>query len=225
MKDRPAAANNMLKAVRQVYKFAIQYYDYNNNPATVVGYLKGSPDGFHAWTVDEIAQFEEKHPIGTTARLALALALYTGQRRSDLVALGPVHIKNIQGQQWLEFTQHKNREKSPVHLTIPIIPKLREIIDASTIGQMTFLVNGYGRPFTAEGFGNRFRKWCDEAGLPKNCAVHGLRKSAAARLAESGCTEQEIMAITGHRTSKEIIRYTKSARQKVRAESALQKLV
>jgi len=56
-------------------------------------------------------------------------------------------------------------------------------------------------------------------------AVHGLRKAAAARLAEEGCSEQEIMAITGHKTSKEIIRYTKSARQKVRAESAFSKLL
>jgi len=186
------------------------------------GHINGR--AFHAWTIEEITQFEDKHEIGTTARLALALALYTGQRRSDLVALGPPKILIDQGRNWLEFTQNKNRTKSPVRLTIPIIPKLQEIIDAATTGETTFLINGYGRPYTAKGFGNRFRKWCDEAGLPKSCAVHGLRKAAAARLAESGCTEQEIMAITGHKTSKEIIRYTKSARQKVRAESALKKL-
>ena len=43
------------------------------------------------------------------------------------------------------------------------------------------------------------------------------RKAAAARLAEQGCTEFEIMAITGHRTSKEVTRYT-------RAESALKRM-
>jgi hypothetical protein len=35
----------------------------------------------------------------------------------------------------------------------------------------------------------------------------GLRKAAAVRLAELGAPENEIMAITGHRTSKEITRY------------------
>ena len=63
----------------------------------------------------------------------------------------------------------------------------------------------------------------DEAGL-KECSVHGLRRAAAARLAELGCTEQEIMAITGHRTSKEVTRYTRAASQKTRAESALRRL-
>jgi len=36
-----------------------------------------------------------------------------------------------------------------------------------------------------------------------------LRKAAAARLAELGCSEFEIMVITGHQTSKEVTRYTK----------------
>lgn len=61
------------------------------------------------------------------------------------------------------------------------------------------------------------------AGLPQ-CSVHGLRKAAAARLAEMGCTEFEIMAITGHRTSKEVTRYTRAASQKTRAESALKRM-
>jgi integrase len=69
----------------------------------------------------------------------------------------------------------------------------------------------------------KFRDWCDSAGLPQ-CSAHGLRKAAAAQLAELGCTEQEIMSITGHKASKEIARYTKSANQKVRAERAIDKM-
>jgi integrase len=162
-----------------------------------------SPDGFHAWTPEEIAQFEEAHPMGTTARLALALALYTGQRRSDLVLLGRQHMTIHDGTDWLRFTQKKNKRNKPVHMEIPIAPELRIVMDATKMGDMSFLVNGYGRPFTSNGFGNKFRDWCNAACLP-HCAVHGLRKAAAARLAELGCTEQEIMSITGHKTSKEM---------------------
>lgn len=97
------------------------------------------------------------------------------------------------------------------------------MIDASPTGDLTFLVTAHGRAFTNNGFGNRFREWCDKAGLP-HCSVHGLRKAAAARLAELGCTEFEIMAITGHQTSKEVTRYTKAASQKTRAASALVKM-
>ncbi|WP_108259719.1 tyrosine-type recombinase/integrase [Mangrovicoccus ximenensis] len=91
------------------------------------------------------------------------------------------------------------------------------------MGSATTPISGFGKPFTSNGFGNRMRKWADAAGL-KNCSTHGLRKAAAARLAEKGCTEKEIMAITGHRTSKEATRYTRAASQKTLADSAMAKL-
>lgn len=219
MADRPEAANGMIRAVRQIYRYALRYDLHDDNPAEKVEYLKGNPEGFHSWTLAEIERYEEAHPIGTPARLALALALYTGQRRADLVVLGRQHVRNG----WLTFTQHKGRNLKPVRMEIPVIPNLQKIIDATPTGDLTFLVTALNRPFTSNGFGNRFRKRCDEAGL-QNCSVHGLRKAAAARLAELGCTEQEIMAITGHRTSKEVTRYTRAASQKTRAESALRRL-
>lgn len=223
MMDRPEAANNMLKAVRQVFKYAMKYQDYGHNPAVAVEYLAGNPNGFHAWTMEEISQFEQYHPIGTTARLAMALALYTGQRRADLVTLGPSGMANRDGTDWLQFTQVKNQANKPVHMEIPITKQLRDIIDETIVGSDTFLITEKGKSFTSNGFGNKFRDWCDQAGL-NHCAVHGLRKAAASRLAEMGCTEQEIMAITGHKTSKEIVRYTRAARQRTRAESALKKM-
>ena len=219
MMDRPEAANGMVKALRQVFKYAVRYDLHDSNPALGIEYLSGNADGFHSWTLGEIEQFENTHAVGTSARLALALALYTGQRRADLVTFGKQHVRGG----WLSFTQHKNRNSKPVRMEIPIIPVLQQTIDASPTGDLTFLVTAFNRPFTSNGFGNRFRKWCDEAGL-KNCSVHGLRKAAAARLAELGCTEQEIMAITGHRTSKEVTRYTRAASQKTRAESALRRM-
>jgi hypothetical protein len=110
-----------------------------------------------------------------------------------------------------------------VALEIPIVPELQRVIDASSCGHLTFLVTEFGRPFTAAGFGNAFRKRCDEAEL-ENCSAHGLRKAAAAKLAELGATEMEIGAVTGHSTSKEISRYTRAARQKILAERAMAKL-
>jgi integrase len=215
----PEAANSMVKVLRQLFRFAVTYDLADANPAKDVELLKSNPEGYHSWTLAEIEQFERTHPVGSTARLALALALYTGQRRSDLVLFGRQHLQDG----WLVFTQQKGKGRNPVRLEIPLVPELQRIIEASETGDLTFLVNAYGRPFTNAGFGNRFRKWCDEAGLG-NCSVHGLRKAAAARLAELGCTEFEIMAITGHQTSKEVTRYTKAASQKVRAQAASQKM-
>ena len=81
----------------------------------------------------------------------------------------------------------------------------------------------YGKPWSNAGFGNKFRDWCDAAGLPQ-CSAHGLRKAAAAKLAELGCTAHEIMAITGHESIQEVERYTKAAEQKRLAKSAMRKL-
>jgi len=112
------------------------------------------------------------------------------------------------------------RKRKPITLSIPVRPELKAIIDATPSGSLTFLVTAFGKPFTANGFGNWFRERCDEAGL-KHCSAHGLRKAAAARLAECGASESETMAITGHTTSKEVVRYTRGARQKVLAAKAM----
>jgi len=224
MMSTPSAANTMIKTLRQLFRFAVRYDLHDSNPAAQVEYLATNAEGYHSWTLEEIDAYEKTHPFGSMARLALAMALYTGQRRSDLVRFGWNDVrKDDEGVLWLVFTQHKGRNRHPISLEIPVIPELRRYLTHEQVGESTFLVNDYGRPFTAAGFGNRFRKWCNAAGL-KNCSVHGLRKAAAARLAELGCSEFEIMAITGHQTSKEVTRYTKGASQKLRAASAFKKL-
>lgn len=214
--ETPEAANSLVKALRQVFAFAIDNDLAERNPAKDVPYLKGGAEGFHSWSIEEVRQFEERHRVGTKARLALALLLYTGQRRSDVVTFGRQHVKDG----WLTFTQAKNRKRKPITLSIPVRPELKAIIDATRSGNLTYLVTAFGKPFTANGFGNWFRERCDEAGLP-HCSAHGLRKAAAARLAELGAGESEIMAVTGHTTSKEVTRYTRGARQKVLAAKAM----
>jgi integrase len=191
----------------------------SRNPVRDVPYFKSGSQGFHSWTLEEIQRFEERHAIGTKARLAMALLLYTGQRRSDVILFGRQHVRD----NWLTFTQQKNRNRKPVSLSIPVAPALQSIVAASQCGDLTFLITDFGRPFTAAGFGNKFRDWCDQAGLP-HCSAHGLRKATAARLAELGASEHEIMAITGHQTSKEVSRYTRAARQRVLADSAMARL-
>ena len=64
------------------------------NPTTgVKKYHSENPDGYYTWTEDEVGQFVARHPIGTTAHLAMTL-MFTGQRRSDGVRMGWQHIRN-----------------------------------------------------------------------------------------------------------------------------------
>ncbi len=103
------------------------------------------------------------------------------------------------------------------------MPDLQAIIDATPSEHLTFLTTAFGKPFTAAGFGNWFREQCNEAGLP-HCSAHGLRKAAARRLAEAGCTAHEIAAITGHASLREVQRYTKAADQTRLAVAAMDKM-
>ncbi len=61
------------------------------------------------------------------------------------------------------------------------------------------------------------------AKLPVRCKAHGLRKAAARRLAEAGCTAKQIQAITGHKTLAEVERYTRKADQVRLARKAMKK--
>ena len=219
----PEAANSLIKALRQVFKFAVEYEYAITNPASGVPLLRPSnPDGFHAWTLDELGVFEQKYPIGTKARLALALMLYAGcTRSSDVLRLGRQHLTR-DGR--LRYTQYKGRKNSPAKIDVPVIDALREIIDASPTGDLTFLVTEFGQPFkSSKSFGNWFKKRCVEAGL-HHCSAHGVRKIAATRLAEIGCTEHEIMAIGGWKTAKQVQHYTRTARKKVLADNAMDKV-
>jgi integrase/recombinase XerD len=176
-------------------------------------------NGYHSWSLEEVDAYEKTHPVGTKARLAMAILLYTTGRREDAVRLGPQHIRKGR----IQYTQAKNEHRNPIVMDIPLHPDLQAIIEATPSGHLTFLVTEYGRPFTPAGFGNRFRDWCNQAGLP-NCSAHGLRKATAARLAELGATAHEIMAITGHQSLEEVERYTRPARKRGLADSAMAKL-
>ena len=212
------SANARVKAMRQVFKWGVKKKLAPTNPARDVEYFKSGSTGFHTWAPEEVQQFEERHAVGSKARLALALMLFTGQRRSDIIRFGKQHAKGGK----LTFTQHKGRNRKPKRLTLPILPALQRIIDTTACGDLTFLVNEWGRPFTDAGFGNWFRDRCVEAGVPGR--AHGLRKAGATIAANNGATSRQLMAIFGWDTMKEAERYTRGADQKRLAEAAMHML-
>ena len=205
----PGAANHWLRMVRTLMRFAISEEMIEIDPTAGVKSVKTRSDGFHSWTEGEIRAFEARHPVGTRAHLALALLLNTGQRRADVVLMGPQHMRTgLHGTEIYVKQQKTNRE-----LVIPVLPNLQRVIDATPCRNLSFLTTSFGKPFTAAGFGGWFRERCDEAGLPKECTAHGLRKAACRRLAEAGRSASEIAAISGHKTLREVQRYVEAADQ------------
>lgn len=235
--DRPGAADNALKKLRILMNFAIESGWRSDNPAAnVKGFKLGT---WHTWTDEEVAAFEARWTIGTPERTAFALLLYTGQRLGDVVgmqwkdittanlATGPrsegvgdlaedeaSHVKLIRVAQ----------EKTGTQLYIPVHAELLKALDSHSNDNSVIIANSLGNPFSSAGFGNWMADKIGEAELPDRCVTHGIRKAAARRLAEAGCTSKEIAAITGHKSLREIERYTAGAEQRILAASAMGRL-
>jgi integrase len=212
----PAAARNFLRMVRTLMRFAVDQGLRDDDPTASIK-VTYKTTGFLAWSEEHVAQYRAKYEIGTRARLALELLLNIGARRSDVVRLGRQHIRDGE----LSFRTQKT---GALVEGIPVLPELAAALGAMPTENLTFLTTDYGRPFTAAGFGNWFRDRCAEAGLPKGYAAHGLRKTAAVRIAEHGATAHQLMAWFGWTSLKEAERYTRAADRKRLARTAGQML-
>lgn len=210
----PAAANTYLKRLRTLINYSIALGWRQTDPTK--GLAKFSEGEYHTWTDDELAAFEAKWPLGTRQRTAYALALFTGQRRADVCRMTWADIMDgrmavVQG-------------KTGTALSIPIHMDLGRALKAWPRSPITIITSTWGKPFTVESFGNLMADAIQQSGLPKRCVLHGLRKAAARRLAEAGCSASQIAAITGHKSLSEVERYTRAASQSQMADDAILKL-
>ncbi|WP_439575267.1 site-specific integrase [Phreatobacter sp.] len=215
----PEQANHRLKALRPFFAWLGRAWDLPQDPSEGVAKFRRESTGHHTWTEDEFGQFLAAHGEGTQARLAFALALFTGLRVSDLSRAGPQHVRGGR----LLLTLHKNRNVRPVQLDIPVHPALAAVIGQSKVGNLAFLVTAFGRPFTAKGLSNKFKDWCIAAGL-RHCTAHGIRKGSATLVAEASGSEHALMALYGWTDPKQAGRYTRAARKKRLADDAVARL-
>jgi integrase len=167
------------------------------------------------WSETDAARALEALP--EAYRRVVTLGMHTGQRRGDLIALT-----------WAAYdgaTLRLRQQKTGAALVIPAHPDLRAALDAWKAERTSavILTSPQGRPWTAQHLSREMGKKLAAAGLP-GLNVHGLRKLAAARLAEAGCTPHEIQAITGHRTLSMVDLYTRGADQERLATAAIVKL-
>jgi enterobacteria phage integrase len=214
--NAPGAANETLKKLRALINFALEADPpwRKDDPTHKVQLFRSG--SHHTWTYDELATFEARWPIGTRERTIYALLLCTGQRIGDVVKMS---WRDIEG-----GAIHVHQGKTDEKLWIPMHPALAAALKAWKRAHVAIITTAYGRPFSAHGLGNQVARSIELAGLPDRCVAHGLRKAAARRLAEAGCSAKEIAAITGHKTLKEVERYTAAADQKRLAFSAMEKL-
>lgn len=191
-----------------------------NHAARVKGLPKTKP--IPRWTESECDQFYKTAP--DYLRLAFVMALYTGQRRSDLI--------RMKWEQYDGTTIKVLQQKTKRVLYIPVHPKLKTELDAARIRQEEYystrrvtphgfiLTNKVFGLWSLEYFTKAFRDHLKKLGISGR-SVHGLRKTTAAKLAELGCSPHMIASITGHKSLKEIMLYTDEADQKRMASDAM----
>jgi integrase len=203
----PSAARDFLKCLRLLVQHAIKLGIRDDDPTAGIRVKMPKSEGFRTWTEDDIAAFSAAYPVGTKPRLALELLLGTALRASDVVRVGR---GNVRDGSICNIIQQKTKGALP---PIPISAALAAAINAAAPDEhVVFLVNEHGRSFTAHGFGKWFTTQCERVGL-KGLSPHGLRKAACRRLAEAGCSANEIAAISGHVGLNEVARYTRQADQ------------
>jgi integrase len=212
--ETPGAANTILRMLKLVLNFAVDEELIEANPAAKMKELKVGE--WRAWTDEDCAQFEERWAPGTMQRRAYALALYTGQRKQDQITRTRTHRRD--GGIWV--VQSKTDEE----LWIPEHRELTAELARGIATIDTLLVTPtQGKPFDDSYYGSWFADAIDEAGLPDDCVLHGLRKCAARKLADLGLSEEMIKSITGHVTSRMVAKYVKGANQRKLATAAMKR--
>jgi integrase len=208
---KPGMANLTKSVLQKMMKYAVKMKWRPDNP--VLGIEPFKRGTHHTWTEGELKTFEARWPLGTRQRLAYALLLYTGQRVGDVAKMNRADI--------VDGELHVIQQKTGAELYLPIVPELEQAMRAYAAKGLSLIGAEDGRPMSRAGLSHMMRAAIKDAGLPAKCVSHGLRKAAMRRLAESGKTEKQIAAVSGHKTLREIERYTAAADQRRLAKDAM----
>jgi integrase len=211
---RPGMGNLTLAVMRRVMQFAVKQKLRKDNPMLGIDHFEVGEH--HTWTDAELKQFEKKWRLGTRQRLAYALLLYTGQRVGDVAKMNRADVS--------DGLVHVVQQKTGAELYVPIAPELAAAMKACPAKGLTLIGDAAGRPLKRAALSALMRAAIKGAELPPRCVAHGLRKAAMRLLAENDATDKQIASISGHKTLKEVERYTKAADQKKLARAGMDKL-
>ncbi|WP_395689901.1 tyrosine-type recombinase/integrase [Aestuariivirga sp.] len=216
LSSTPAAANELLKTLRPVFKYAKERSLLPEDPSAKIRKLRYKHKSHHTWSQSERERFCLRHPEGSDARLAFDLFLFTGLRKCDVAELRPDQI--------LEDEIRVLTKKTDVEVRLHIHDHLRAELARHDLLGPTILLTAYGTPFSVNGLGNKMKQWRREAGLP-HCTSHGLRSAGATIAAENGAIVNELMSMYGWKNPATAMKYTTAADKKRLSRQASEKIV
>jgi integrase len=197
-KASPTMADKFVSVMRVVFGWACRQENgalLPANPAVGVSKVKADGDHHHMWTEDERQRFTDHWQRGSQERLAYDLLYGSGQRRSDVVLMGPKNISR--SGKVISLTQVKTNKDIAVPMSHRWFNLGEAIVAARVTGAETFIVGQNGKPRSPDDFGRWFGAAAKAAGL-KDCTSHGLRRAASAAAVEAGYTAGQIMGFFGY---------------------------
>lgn len=210
----PRKAHKIRQMVSRLYSWAAEddLIDPDINPAAKIKRLKVRQRSITPWSEQEIRLFLAHAP--TWLQTPVLLALYTGQRREDVVLMtweafqgSIIRVRQSKTGEPLDIACHREMR---AHLAA---------VKTSFGGPIARTAKG--RPFTANSLSQAVRRQVEAIeGMPKDRSLHGLRYAAAARLDQAGCSVTEAVAVLGHRTYEMALKYMAQRRA---SEAALAK--
>ena len=212
--DAVRFANYIVQVTRIIMRHAMMEGWRTDNPAQGVPLLKGAAKRREPWPDAKVAAFRAEAAPETRARLIFELCLGTGQRIGDVLRM-----------RWndIEGGGIKVRQgKTGAELWVPLTAHLKAVLDVTPKRGLTICAQPNGRPTSYRGAADLIMAVRRKIGA--ECYDnHALRYTAAAELAEAGCSDELIMAVTGHTTARMVGLYAGKARQRRRAQEAQEK--
>lgn len=211
----PAKANHFLSVIRLLLNWSVPRGWVKISPATGIKRVKHKPASHRVWTKAEIAAMTG--PEAGAVAAPVILALHTGQRLGDVLRLpwsawdGKSITVAAQG-------------KTGARVVIPALPELKAALNKLPRRAVVICTRKDGHAWKEDHFKHSFAAARAKLGLPADLHFHGLRHSAGKRLAEAGCSPQEIASILGHKTLGMVALYTAQVEQESLAKSAITKL-
>jgi integrase len=205
-------ANYTVQVIRILFEHAMDLDWVEYNPAKGVDLLVSDGPARQPWPQNLIEAFREAADHRTL--LMFELALSSGQRIQDVLDF-----------RWSDLSDggiNLVQNKTGKSLWVPLSSQALALLERTQKKGMTIITTSerYNyRPLNYRSAQQQMQSVREKIGA-MDYDIHSLRYSAACELAEAGCTDEEIGAITGQ-TVQTVQHYTKSVRQKANALVAM----
>ncbi|MBZ0123844.1 MAG: tyrosine-type recombinase/integrase [Roseovarius sp.] len=211
-------ANERLAVLSILCKFAVDLEWIDRNPVVDIPKLTGGE--YEPWPPEKLAAYErycDRHNL-TTSRTIYELCVGTGQRIGDCVNM-----------EWSDFDgefMNVVQDKTGSKLSIYCPPRLQNYLADLPKNGRHILAKNLTQPIAKRAAQKAIEDVRRALGImdgPGRLVPHGWRYTAAVQLSDAGCSDDEVQAVTGHKTMGMVRKYRAKRDQRAASKRAQEK--